>query len=109
VLVADHRLTPLSSISFFTVMPAALESATGFSKAISFAPPSMPILMNGSRRWGMVQKQKTSGFRDEVNAAASVEVSTLGPSSAFASDIRASSMSQMPTTSNRSLALKAAV
>jgi hypothetical protein len=46
--------------------------ATGFSNAISFAPPSIPISMSGSRTFGGVQKQKTSGLTSATSARASV-------------------------------------
>ena len=54
------------------VNSSALVSATGFSKAISFAPPSMAALIIGVRRLGRVQKQKTSGLTALASAAASV-------------------------------------
>ena len=88
------------------VNSSALVRATGFSKAISFAPPSIAALIIGVRRLGSVQKQNTSGFTALASAAASVPFCGL-PSLAAASSRRFGSMSQMPVTWNLGLALKA--
>ncbi len=53
-------------------MPSALDIATGFSNAMSFAPDSIPSVMNGSRRFGNVQKQNRSGFSSSVSDSAFV-------------------------------------
>jgi hypothetical protein len=58
--------------------PSSLVIATGFSNAISFAPLSMPAFTNGSRTFGGVQKQKTSGPISFASAAASVLALAFG-------------------------------
>src|ERR1039458_7345134 len=88
------------------VKSSALVKEAGFSKAINFAPPSIAALIIGVRRLGSVQKQKTSGFTDLASAAASEPFCGL-PSLAAASSSRFGSMSQMPTTWNFGLVLKA--
>jgi hypothetical protein len=85
--------------------PSADVRATGFSKAMSRAPQSTPILTISDRMVGSVQKQKTSGFSSRARAAASVPVFGL-PSAGAASLSRPSSMSQIPTTSKWGLAWK---
>ena len=58
VLVADDRLDARRVERLFDREPSALVIATGFSKAMSFAPLRMPISTSSSHLGG-VQKQKT--------------------------------------------------
>ena len=65
-------MTPDASSARLIAIPSSLVMATGFSKAISFAPLLIPSSMSGSRTLGGVQKQKTSGLTSSVSFCVSV-------------------------------------
>ncbi len=108
VLVADHRLDA-GGLRAGRVMAiaSALGRRRGFSKAISLAPLSTPILINGSRRSGAC-RSRTRPASPRRRAPPRPCRSAGSRRQGAAASRRRVSMSQMPATSKRSFAWNAA-